>query len=74
MKKQNLKSLQLNKKAISNLKNLTGGYDETFIALCNSIFGDCDETADCDTQGGFACGETIGSFCSYRTYEVFGCN
>ncbi|MFK7747669.1 MAG: hypothetical protein AB8B65_04720 [Kordia sp.] len=74
MKKKHLKSLQLNKKAISNFKNLKGGYDETFIALCNEVSGgDCEDTFDCETQGGYACGETIGAFCGFRTYEVYGC-
>ena len=51
MKKQNLKLLQLNKKAISNLKNLTGGYDETFITTCNpESVGDCQETLTCEGQ------------------------
>jgi len=51
MKKKNLKSLQLNKKAISNFKNLTGGYDETFITTCNGPSdGDCQPTTDCTDQ------------------------
>ncbi|MEM6720208.1 MAG: hypothetical protein AAF611_12860 [Bacteroidota bacterium] len=62
MKKKNLKSLQLNKKAISNFQNLTGGYEETFITTCNpESVGDCQETATCD------------GFCNRNTYDDFTC-
>ncbi|EDP97333.1 hypothetical protein KAOT1_19262 [Kordia algicida OT-1] len=36
--------------------------------------GDCEETANCETQGGYACGETIGAFCGFRTYEGDSCS
>ena len=75
MKKKNIKSLQLNKKAISNLKNLKGGL-ESYITSCETASdnGDCPNTFDCETQEAYPCREiTIGSFCGYRTYEVFGC-
>ncbi|PTX63917.1 hypothetical protein C8N46_101526 [Kordia periserrulae] len=75
MKKKNLTTLQLNKIAISNFKSLKGGYEETFIAMCNqdTELGDCEDTMNCETQGGYACGETIGAFCGFRTYEAESC-
>jgi hypothetical protein len=72
MKKKNLKSLQLNKKAISNFNNLKGGI-ESYITSCETASdnGDCPNTFDCGTDD---CGNiTIGSFCGANTYENEGC-
>jgi hypothetical protein len=73
MKKQKLKSLQLNKKAISNFNNLKGGI-ESFITSCQTASdnGDCPATFDCESND---CGNiTIGVFCGANTYEIEGCS
>ncbi|MFK7747671.1 MAG: hypothetical protein AB8B65_04730 [Kordia sp.] len=73
MKKKKLKLLELNKKAISNLKGgmlsgciTTSNYwvptDIYTEFLCN---GDSPGTGDDNI--------TIGSFCGYETWEVYGC-
>ena len=61
MKKRNLK-LGLQKMNISNLQNLRavkGGQGS--VQLCSET--DCGETPNCETQGGYVCGETMATDC-----------
>ncbi|MEM6687097.1 MAG: hypothetical protein AAF617_15055 [Bacteroidota bacterium] len=60
MKKKNLKSLKLNKKSISNLKNVSGGdppltlvTDGVLLLCCFQLTGPCNPpmvTEDCQTE------------------------
>ncbi|MEM6721599.1 MAG: hypothetical protein AAF611_19890 [Bacteroidota bacterium] len=60
MKKKNLKSLKLNKKSISNLKNVSGGdprltliTDGILLLCCFQLTGPCNPprvTEDCTTE------------------------
>lgn len=84
MKKRKMK-LALKKLQISNMQNLhslKGGNNQTSafiycVDICLNSEGNvglCEATGNCETQGGYICGETIGLNCGFRTYEFHNCD
>lgn len=79
--KQKLK-LGLKRVSISNVSTIKGGSNSDLSAciycvdtgISSQNIGDCEETANCETQGGYVCGETIGLNCGFRTYEFHNCD
>ncbi|WP_046756421.1 hypothetical protein [Kordia jejudonensis] len=64
-------TLGLKKLNISNLQNLHTIKGAGSIRLCSD--NNCGETAYCETQGGFECGETLASDCGFNSHMNTDC-